>query len=145
MSQSMKNLIGLAGEIHAFRALQKIYGIDAVGPTSWISENSRNKYPENTTHDGFGCDFIIHKDDKEYFVEVKATQEENETFQLGSSEVELAIDSSNRRIKEFLILHVLNALTDAPKFRLLPNPYDRKHRDKYKFEEAGLRVRYQVS
>ena len=78
-------------------------------------------------------------------MEVKATQAEDEAFELGSSEVELAIDSANRRKKEFVILHVLDALSDSPQFRLLPNPYDRKHRDKYKFEEAGLRVRYETT
>ena len=145
MSQAMKDLVGLAGEIHAFRALQKFYGVETVGPSSWISENSRHKYPENTTDDGYGCDFVIHKNGKTHYVEVKATQSEDEAFELGSSEVELAIDSANRRKKEFVILHVLDALSDSPQFRLLPNPYDRKHKGKYHFEEAGLRVRYEVS
>ncbi|RDH87668.1 MAG: hypothetical protein DIZ78_03680 [endosymbiont of Escarpia spicata] len=145
MSQAMKDLVGLAGEIHAFRALQKFYGVETVGPSSWISENSRHKYPENTTDDGYGCDFKIHKNGKTHYVEVKATQAEDEAFELGSSEVELAIDSANRRKKEFVILHVLDALSDSPQFRLLPNPYDRKYRDKYKFEEAGLRVRYETT
>ena len=144
MNQAMKDLVGLVGEIHAFRALQKSYGIEAVGPSSWISENSRHKYPENTTDNGYGCDFIIHKNRKIHYVEVKATQTEDEVFELGSSEVELAIDSTNRRKKEFVILHVLDALSDSPQFRLLPNPYDRKYRDKYKFEEAGLRVKYEI-
>jgi hypothetical protein len=144
-SQAMKDLVGLAGEIHAFRALQKFYGVETVGPSSWISENSRHKYPENTTNDGYGCDFVIHKNGKTHYVEVKATQAEDEAFELGSSEVELAIDSANRRKKEFVILHVLDALSDSPQFRLLPNPYDRKYRDKYKFEEAGLRVRYETT
>lgn len=145
MSQAMKDLVGLAGEIHAFRALQKFYGVETVGPSSWISENSRHKYPENTTDDGYGCDFVIHKNGKTHYVEVKATQAKDEAFELGSSEVELAIDSANRRKKEFVILHVLDALSDSPQFRLLPNPYDRKHKGKYHFEEAGLRVRYEVS
>jgi len=145
MSQAMKDLVGLAGEIHAFRALQKFYGTDAVGPGSWRSENSRHKYPENKTDDGFGCDFIVHENGKIHYIEVKATQGENESFELGSTEVELAIEFANRRKKDFIILHVLNALTDAPIFRMLPNPYDRKHKSKYNFEEAGLRVRYEVS
>ena len=145
MSQAMKDLVGLAGEIHAFRALQKFYGVKTVGPSNWISENSRHKFPENTTDDGYGCDFIIHKNGKSHYVEVKATQAEDEAFELGSSEVELAIDSANRRKKEFVILHVLDALSDSPQFRLLPNPYDRKHKGKFHFEEAGLRVRYEVS
>ena len=145
MSQDMKYLVGLAGEIHAFRALQKLHGVETVGPSSWISENSRRKYPENTTDDGFGCDFRIDQNGKTYYVEVKATQAEDEAFELGSSEVELAIDSANRRKKEFVILHVLNALSASPRFRVLPNPYDSKYKAKYKFEKAGLRVRYETT
>ena len=122
MSRSMRDLVGLAGEIHAFRALQKAYGAETVGPGCWVSENSRHKYPENVTDDGIGCDFVIHKDEKVQYVEVKATQAEDKVFELGSSEVELAIDSTNSRKKEFVILHVLNALEDAPCIRLLPNP-----------------------
>lgn len=76
---------------------------------------------------------------------MKATQTEDEAFELGSSEVKLAIDSANSRKKEFVILHVLDALSDSPQFRFLPNPYDRKYKDKYKFEEAGLRVRYEIT
>ena len=44
-----------------------------------------------------------------------------------------------------MILHVLNALSDEPIIRFLPNPYDKKQKNKYRFEEAGLRVRYEVS
>lgn len=139
----MKDLVGLAGEIHAFRGLQKAYGVEIAEPGSWISKNSRYKYPENTTNDGFGCDFVIHNNGKTHYVEAKATQAEDEAFELSSSEVELAIDSANQRKKKFVILHILHALGDEPTLRLLPNPYDRKHRAKYYFEEAGLRVRYE--
>ncbi len=145
MSQAKKDLVGLVGEIHAFRALRKSYGVETVRSDSWISENSRHKYPENATNDGYGCDFEIHKNGKTYYVEVKATQAKDEVFELGSSEVELAIYSAIRKKKEFVILHVLDALTDSPQFRLLPNPYDKKHKGKYHFEEAGLRVRYKMS
>jgi len=145
ISQAEKDLVGLAGEIHAFRALRKHYGIETVGPSSWLSENSRHKYPENTANDSFGCDFKIHKDGKTYFIEVKATKSDAEVFELGPSEVKLAIDYASGRKKEFLILHVLYALSDSPKFRFLPNPYKRKHRNKYRFEEAGLRVRYKTT
>ena len=143
--QALKDLVGLVGEIHAFRALQKFYGGENVGPDNWKSENSRYKYPENTANDGLGCDFVIHNEDGNiHYVEVKATQAENEAFELGSSEAELAINSANRRKKNFVILHVLNALDNTPSIRILPNPYDERYKDKYYFEEAGLRVRYKM-
>ena len=142
LNQSMKDLIGFAGEIYAYKSMQELYGINA---SNWISNYSRNKFPGNQTNDGFGCDFRFLKDGITFYVEVKATQTENEVFELGSSEVELAIDTANRRKKEFIILHVISALSNTPRIRVLPNPYSRKHRNKYKFEEAGLRVRYKAS
>ena len=145
VSQAIKDIVGLAGEIHVFRALKKSFGDEIVGPDNWISENSRHKYPENTIDDGFGCDFVVIKDGVTHYIEVKATITENESFELGSSEVELAIDSANRRNKKFVIYHVLNALDSTYRINApLPNPYDKKHRDEYYFEEAGLRVRYKM-
>ena len=141
VTQAMKDLIGSTGEILAYRAMQKLYGIK---PSDWISDYSRNRFPGNQTNDGFGCDYRILKDGKTYYVEVKATQTENEVFELGSSEVELAIDTAKRQKKEFIILHVINALSKTPRIRVLPNPYSRKHRNKYKFDEAGFRVRYKA-
>ena len=137
----MKSLVGLAGEIHAFRVLKERYG-ETVGSGNWISGNSTYRYPENTTDDSFGCDFRICKDGKTYFIEVKATLGNAEVFELGSSEVKLAIDAANRRKEEFVIWHVLDALSANPVFRRLPNPYNKRYRSKYRFEEAGLRVRY---
>ena len=143
LSKSKEILIGIVGEIHAFRALQKLYGEETVTPSTWISENSLHKFPGNVVDDGYGCDIRLCFDDgKEQYIEVKATQVDDEGFELGSSEVELAIDVSSKRKKEFIILHVLNALSEKPNFRLLPNPYSKKFKSKYRFEEAGLRVRY---
>ena len=129
-----------------YRALQKAYGVR----NYWsklldIRKQLSQIFGKCILNDGCGCDFVIHKDKKVYYIEVKATQVEDEAFELGSSEVELAIASANRTKKKFMILHVLNALEDAPSIRLLPNPYDKKHRAKYHFEEAGFRVRYEVS
>ncbi len=146
LSRSMENLIGFVGEIHAFRSLMKFYGDNIVTPSDWISAYSLHLYPGNTSvDDGFGCDFVVRLDNgNERYIEVKATQGDNEVLELGPSEVELALDVANRRKKEFVILHVLNALSENPIFRLLPNPYSKKFKSKYRFEEAGLRVKYKV-
>ena len=144
-SQAMKDLIGLAGEIHAFRALQKSYGSEVVGPNCWVSGNSRYKYPENEVDDSLGCDFRFTNDRKTYFVEVKATQDDDESFELGYTEVGLAIETAGSKKEIFQVLHVVNALSVAPQFRLLPNPYDQRHKDKYRLEDAGLKVRYKLA
>ena len=143
MSQALKNLIGLAGEIHAYRVLRKKYGATIVNPSSWISENSTLKFPGNSVSDNYGCDFKIKHNKKTYFIEVKATQGDEEIFELGLSEIRRAVEVANRPKEKFIIFHITDALSDSPKFRFLPNPYDRKYSKLYQMFNAGLKIRYQ--
>ena len=82
MSQAEKNLIGLTGEIHAFRSLKKTYGSEIIKPSSWISENSRYVYPGNNVDDGFGCDFIILKIIKKFMLKLKHLKEKMKSLSL---------------------------------------------------------------
>ena len=143
MTQAMKNLVGLTGEIHAYRVLRKKYGSSIVNPSSWISENSTYKFPGNSVADNFGCDFKIKQNKKTYFIEVKATQGDEEIFELGLSEIKRAIEVANRRKEKFIICHITEALSDSPKFQFLPNPYDKKYTKAYRIFNAGLKIRYQ--
>lgn len=143
MSQTMKNLVGLAGEIDAYRVLRKKYGPTVVNPSSWISENSIFKFPGNSVSDDYGCDFKINLNKKTYFIEVKATQGDEEVFELGLSEIRRAVEVANRRKEKFLIFHITDALSDSPNFRFLPNPYDRKYSKLYQIFNAGLKIQYQ--
>ena len=144
----MENLIGLSGEIHAFRMLQNTYGEFIVSPSSWISENSLSVYPDNKVSDSFGCDFKIVLHNRTYYIDVKASEEDSDSFKLGSSEIRLALEltrKARRRNREsYFILRVLSALTVAPTFQLLPNPYDEKCRSLFTIEEADARVRYRL-
>ena len=143
MSQAMKNLVGLAGEIHAYRVLRKKYGSTIVNPSSWISENSTFKFPGNSVSDDYGCDFKIKHNKKTYFIEVKASQGDEKVFELGVSEIRRAVEVANRRKEKFLIYHITDALSDSPKFRFLPNPYDKKYSKLYRIFNAGLKIQYQ--
>lgn len=143
MSQAMKNLVGLAGEIHAYRVLRKKYGSTIVNPSSWISENSTFKFPGDFVSDDYGCDFKIKHNKKTYFIEVKATQGDEEVFELGLSEIRRAVEVANRRKEKFIIFHITDALSDSPKFRFLPNPYDKKYSKLYRIFNAGLKIQYQ--
>lgn len=145
MSQAMKDLVGLTGEIHAYRLLERKYGKEVVSPSSWKSENSRHFFPANITSDDYGCDIEIVLDGKIHYYEVKASQSDDESFEMGSSEIRLAFECANRRKRQYQIIHVLNALSDSPLIRILPNPYDSKQQDRYRFEEAGLRLRYNLA
>jgi hypothetical protein len=145
LTKSMEELIGLAAEIHAFRMLQRTYGTAVVHQLTWISRNSNYVFANNETDDGRGCDFIIHYSGTTFYIEVKGSQGDDDTFKLGSSEIDLAreLTAKRRKHKEiFLVLHVTNALSEEPAFRLLPNPYDAKYQSMFMIEDADTRVRY---
>lgn len=144
MTQAMKNLAGLAGEILVYRLLQKTFGEDVISPDCWISENSKHKFPQNRTYDSYGCDFEFSVGGKKHFIEVKASTGEDEIFELGSSEIQLAVELANKRNDIFSIIHVMNVLSDNPEFQRLPNPYSKRYRAMYKIEDAGLRIRYET-
>jgi hypothetical protein len=143
MTQAMKNLVGYAGEIHVYKQLQKTFGENVVGADCWLSENSKLKFPMNRTNDGYGCDFEVSVEGKTHCFEVKATTGDDEIFELGSSEIRLAVELANGRKKIFSIIHVIDALSDSPEIRLLPNPYSKKYKSFYQVEDAGLRIRYE--
>ncbi|MBT7095082.1 MAG: DUF3883 domain-containing protein [Bacteroidetes bacterium] len=142
VSPALLSLIGIVGEVHAFHMLQKKYGSRYVTASSWKSRNREHFFPGKLGDDGLGCDFIILKEGITHYIEVKATQGSDTVIQLGSSEIELAMEKSRKRKESFKILHITEALSHSPNAILLPNPYEIKHKTKYRFEESGLRVRY---
>jgi len=83
--------------------------------------------------------------DRTFYVEVKSTEGDSDSFKMGSSEIRLALELAKRRrrIKEtYLILHISNVLTPTPWFRLLPNPYDERNSSLFTIEEADARISY---
>jgi hypothetical protein len=150
LAKAMEILIGMAGEIHAFRRLQAEYGATVVTCSSWISMNGVSVFPENTSfaNDGAGCDFRFMANGRMFFVEVKSSSGTDETFTLGSSEIRLAMDLARairrKRRERFVILRVMNAMSAKPTFQILPNPYDDRFQGFYNIVEAGARVRYRL-
>jgi len=153
-SKAMETLVGLTGEIHAFRALQSAYGKEVVSASNWISGSSAKVFPSNTCDDGAGYDITVSLPKKTYFIEVKSSSGEDESFKLGSSEIRFAMAQAAARQKAkrakrahnetYLIMRVLNALSDKPEFQMLPNPYDQQYQALFVMEEADARVRYRA-
>jgi len=109
-----EDLMEWFGEMHAYRALQNSYGADVVTPSCWKSENSR--YSTRRTRPTMDTDATsLFRRVEIHYIEVKATQGDDNSFELGSTEVELAIDKANRRKESFHILHVVNALSETPR------------------------------
>jgi hypothetical protein len=150
LSKAIEMLIGMAGEIHAFRRLQAEYGANVVTSSAWISMIGVSVFPENVSFadDGAGCDFRFMAGDRMFFVEVKSSSGTDETFTLGSSEIRLAMDLARakrrKRRERFVILRVMNAMSAKPAFQVLPNPYDERFQGFYSIVEAGARVRYRL-
>lgn len=145
LSKGMEQVLGLAGEIHAFRVLRDRYHATQ---TSWISENGRRVFPENVSDDGRGCDFEIVHENRTYFIEVKATDGDDTSFLIGSSELrlaeEVALRKSKHRRNRFMILHVTRVLSDHPLFTLLPNPCDPRYASFFIKDDANVRIRYRM-
>jgi len=147
-SKNMEDLVGAAGEIHAFRWLQRRYGADSVSPSNWVSAYSAKAYPDNAAKvdEGRGCDIWFTQDGCTYFIEIKSSDGEATNFTLGSSEIRLAREVARTKKKRasevFLILRVSNALSKSPSFTLLPNPYDPRYQEHFLIADEGARVSY---
>ena len=148
MRRNMEDLIGAAGEIHAFRWLQLRYGKDVVTPANWVSAYSAKAFPDNAScvDEGKGCDIVFTLDGCTYHIEVKSSEDDNNGFTLGSSEIQLAREIAqnrrNRRREKYFVLKVNQALTSEPQFTLLPNPYDPAYKDRFDIVEEGARVTF---
>lgn len=146
--RNMEDLIGAAGEIHAFRWLQLKYGPDIITPANWVSAYSAKAFPDNASYvdEGKGCDIWFMLDGCTYNIEVKSSEEDSTGFTLGTSEIrharEIARKSRKRQREEFFVLKVDRVLTLEPAFTLLPNPYDPAHQDRFVIIDEGARVTY---
>lgn len=146
--RNMEDLIGAAGEIHAFRWLQIKYGPDIITPANWVSAYSAKAFPDNASYvdEGKGCDIWFMLDGCTYNIEVKSSEEDSTGFTLGTSEIrharEIARKSRKRQREEFFVLKVDRVLTLEPAFTLLPNPYDPAHQDRFVIIDEGARVTY---
>lgn len=148
--RNMEDLIGAAGEIHAFRWLQLKHGPEIITPANWVSAYSAKAFPDNapSVDEGKGCDIYFSLDGCTYNIEIKSSGEDGTGFTLGSSEIrrarEIARKSGKRQREKFFVLKVDYVLTAAPKFTLLPNPYDPAHQDRFVIVDEGARVTYRT-
>ena len=149
-SADCRELIGIVGEIHAYRYLRKEFGEEAVTRDAWVSEIRRKVLPpvEGEPHnvsDGHGFDFQFTHKRKKWCVEVKATAGDDSQFDLGISEVEAATDLARKKGGRWRILRVRKALSDRPEVDWLPNPFEDGFRDRFRLHQGGMRVSYSRS
>ena len=141
------DLVGIVGEIWAYRILRKDFGEEAVTREAWVSEIRLKVQPpvEGERHDAsdnHGFDFRFTHQRTKWHVEVKATAGDDSQFELGVSEIRAANRLAQRRGQRWRILRVLFALSDRPKFEWLPNPFEDDSKDRFQLHGGGVRVSY---
>ncbi len=120
----LPGLVGIVGEMHAFRFLRAKFGINE---SAWVSESRTKVVPlldaeRDVTSDSLGYDFRFTRDEVTWCVEVKATKGEGRRFELPSSELNAATRIAPRRNERWRILRVVRTLTEQPACYWLPNP-----------------------
>lgn len=147
-SAGMAGIVGIVGEMHAYRYLQKEFGQHAVTPDAWVSSIRLKALPlvagePDRTDDSLGFDFCFGIDDVRWHVEVKSTMGDDQQFELGSSQINeatrLAAGEPNNRWR---ILRIRDALSCQPKFEWLPNPWHDESTRHYRIMNGGIRVTY---
>ena len=142
-------VVGVVGEMHAYRYLRKEFGGRAVQARAWVSETSLKVLPlvqgeRRKASDGYGFDFRFSHRGIRFRVEVKATRGDEPSFDLGITEIQAATEIARRRSKSLLwrILRVRNALSRHPEFDWLPNPFEDGFRNRFRLHRGGMRVSY---
>jgi hypothetical protein len=146
--ERVRDVIGLAGEIHVYRTLLATFGPEVVTPACWKSSLSLRCFSTNTANDGAGHDFAVSKGKRRYFLEVKSTSEppsEEDEVELGVSELRCAEEKKNKKNQVFRIVRVFDALSTRPQIILLPNPRDDDAHDLYDIQDANYRLRFRRS
>ena len=142
-------VVGVVGEMHAYRYLRKEFGGRAVRARAWVSETRLKVLPlvegeSNETSDGHGFDFRFSHAGIGWRIEVKATKRDEPSFDLGISEIQAATDIARRRSDRlrWRILRVRNALSRRPEFDWLPNPFEDGFRNRFRLHQGGMLVSY---
>ncbi|MFD9327832.1 sacsin N-terminal ATP-binding-like domain-containing protein [Streptomyces sp. NPDC060065] len=142
LTTAQREAIGYLGEWYAYHWLCAHYP-DSMDATSWVSTNRRKAFPGPPGDDGLGYDFRIGSGRRPYMYEVKATQSDGGRFELGESEVRAAQQHAGN--DRWRLLMVTNALTPhRTNICMLPNPYAKRGRGRYREEGGSLRFSYRL-
>ena len=142
----LPGLVGIVGEMHAFRFLQANFDID-IG--DWVSESRTRVVPlldseQDVTSDSLGYDFRFTYSQITWCVEVKATTGDGTGFDLPPSELNAATRIAPRRNERWRILRVVRALTKRPECYWLPNPLEPGPGERLRLlRQGGVTVEYQ--
>ncbi|MGD3112192.1 sacsin N-terminal ATP-binding-like domain-containing protein [Streptomyces sp. YGL11-2] len=140
LTTAQREAIGYVGEWYAYQWLCARYP-DRMDETGWVSGNRRKAFPGLSGDDGLGFDFRVGSGSRPYLYEVKATGGEGGRFELGESEVRAARQhAGNDRWRLLVVTHALTPHMMA--IQMLPSPYGKRGRGRYREEGGALRFSY---
>ena len=149
LSPEEAEVVGIVGEMHALRYLEKEFGGRSVRASAWVSESRLKVRPpvegeKDEISDRLGFDFRFNHRGVRWHVEVKATKGDETSFDLGISEIEAATRIARRRGNtwRWRILRVRRALSAEPAIDWLPNPFEEGFRKHYRLHRGGMLVSY---
>ena len=146
-SADLRDLVGVVGEMQAYRFLRAEFGNDVVTRDAWVSEIRLSVLPPveaepHDSSDSHGFDFRFSHHRKKWHVEVKATAGDDPQFELGISEIKAANHFARARGGRWRILRVSNTLSDRPEFDWLPNPFEDGFTEHFRLQKGGMIVSY---
>lgn len=149
LSPEEAEVVGIVGEMHAYRYLQKEFGGRSIRANAWVSKSRLKVRPlvegeKDEVSDGHGFDFRFTHQGIRWHVEVKATKGDDTSFDLGISEIEAATRIARRRRNtwRWRILRVRRALSAEPEIDWLPNPFEDGFQKHYRLHRGGMAVSY---
>ncbi|WP_345570828.1 protein NO VEIN domain-containing protein [Streptomyces plumbiresistens] len=111
--------------------------------TSWVSSNRRKAFPGPSGDDGLGFDFKVGSGKRPMMFEVKATRGDGGQIELGESEVRAAQQhAGNERWRLLVVTSVLDP--ERVDIHMLPNPFGKQGRGRYREEGGALRFSYRL-
>ena len=145
-SPHLTELVGIVGEIHAFRFLRSRFSIDE---DAWVSEFRTKVLPlrageTDKTSDSLGYDFRFTHGAETWCVEIKATTEDSTSFDLSPGQVAAARRIAGMKDQRWHILRVRRALC-VPEYDWLPDPFEPDADQRLLIREGSLTVEYTLS
>lgn len=138
MSNEQKAAVGLMGETFAYEWIKRHHKNIIISSNSWVSGYRNHIFGDDCGNDSLGYDFIVKLKSVTYYYEVKGSQGDSGSFEMGPTEVVCAQKFVSDKQHKYRILYVSNVID--PKFTkidLLPNPFSSDGSKKMRLVGSG--------
>ena len=141
LSDAQTSAVGCAGEYLAWQALADRY--PEANEAGWVSTNRRHVFTGDLGDDGLGFDLEVWLGSNPLMFEVKAFRGAGGEIELGETEVDSARrHAATDRWRLLVITDVFDPTTRL--MRMLPNPFSRRGRGRFRELGGSLRYAYRL-